>query len=94
MSHDQMDQDLPSLSSILSKRNEGAKMTRTEIVINTAETVSTFLQDNVNHNTSLYMTPLQLETKRIFEKVHSAQRNSEKPKHVADDMSASNSVFS
>ena len=95
MSYEQRDQDLPSLSSILGKRNQDVKMTPTEIVINTAESVSTnFLQGNVNHNMSLYMTPLQQEKKKISQKVRSAQRDSEKPKHMSDDMSAANSVFS
>ena len=95
MSYEQRDQDLPSLSSILGKRNQDVKMTPTEIVINTAESVSTnFLQGNINHNTSLYMTPSQQEKKKISQKVRSAQRDSEKPKHMSDDMSAANSVFS
>ena len=95
MSYEQRDLDLPSLLSILGKRNQDIKMTQTEIVINTAETLSTnFLQDNVNHNTSLYMTPSQQEKKKISRKARLAQRDSEKPRHMSDDMSAANSVFS
>ena len=94
MSYFQKDQDLPSLSSILGKRNQGTKMTPTEIVIDTAETISDFLQDNVNHNISLGMTPSQQEKKKISQKARSAQRDSEKPKYMSDDMSAANSVFS